>query len=175
MVTTNTTPTVNPAPPTPRPKVTPSPRKEEENEMNDTLGSYCSMQSLMDNDEEVEDEAEEINEAVDENEPEVENKVVEAQETVTKSGKVSKAPGWLDNYAVLALTEAERNYQAQLKEYAKMEFAEADYRIDHELAGMGSGIGGGFNNTSELRAMKYDEAMATDGKGWRKAVEDEHN
>jgi hypothetical protein len=46
----------------------------------------------------------------------------------------------------------------------------------HELGLIGAGIGGGFVHTSELKVMKYKEAMAgPDKEQWEKAVEDEHD
>ena len=44
-----------------------------------------------------------------------------------------------------------------------------------EIMAVGAGIGGGFIHTSELRPMKYEEAMATPkAKEWEKAVEKEY-
>eukprot|EP00957_Ditylum_brightwellii_P143631 10943399-Ditylum_brightwellii.AAC.1 len=55
-----------------------------------------------------------------------------------------------------------------------MEFALEDYCTDNEIAAVGTGLGGGFENTQQLRPMKCNEAMATDKEGWTKAVEEEH-
>ena len=49
-----------------------------------------------------------------------------------------------------------------------------DGKIDDEVTGVGAGLGGGFFNTSELRPMKYKEAMKVDSEGWTKAVHEEH-
>ena len=89
-------------------------------------------------------------------------------ETVTRSGRVSQPPRWLNDYAALALTKEEAGYQVNLRNIAKMEFAEEEVTIDHELAGVGAGIGGGFSNTGELKVMKYEEVMKKDAKGWGK-------
>ena len=44
-----------------------------------------------------------------------------------------------------------------------------------EIMAVGAGIGGGFNHTSELIPMKYDEAMnGPDAESWKKAVHEEH-
>ena len=44
-----------------------------------------------------------------------------------------------------------------------------------EIMAVGASIGGGFSHTSELRPMKYDEAMATpDAKEWEGSVDMEH-
>ena len=56
-----------------------------------------------------------------------------------------------------------------------MEFANEYVCVDHELAGVGAGIGGSFNNTTELKVKKFEEAMATDAEGWPKEVDKEHN
>ena len=57
--------------------------------------------------------------------------------------------------------------------YAKEEIEQA--MSNQEILAVGAGIGGGFDNTSELRPMKYKEAMKTkDAKEWQKAVEQEH-
>ena len=42
-----------------------------------------------------------------------------------------------------ALTDEEMEYQIMLKDMAKVEIAEEDYHIDHELAGVGAGLSGG--------------------------------
>jgi len=48
-------------------------------------------------------------------------------------------------------------------------------QITSQVAGIGAGIGGGFENTNELRVMTYQEVMNTqDRDKWRKAVEEEH-
>jgi len=45
---------------------------------------------------------------------------------------------------------------------------------DNELGCVGAGIGGGFDHTSELHVMKYNEAMATpDADKWKIAVKEE--
>ena len=44
-----------------------------------------------------------------------------------------------------------------------------------EVACIGAGIGGGFENTAELHVMKYDEAMQSDDSdNWKESVDDEH-
>ncbi len=45
-----------------------------------------------------------------------------------------------------------------------------------EFANVGAGIGGGFENTMELKLIKYDEAInGPDGKAWKKEIENEHD
>jgi hypothetical protein len=44
-----------------------------------------------------------------------------------------------------------------------------------EFANVGAGIGGGFDNTMELKPMKYKEAInGPVGKAWEKEIENEH-
>ncbi len=44
-----------------------------------------------------------------------------------------------------------------------------------EFANVGAGIGGGFENTVELKAMKYKEAIIRpDGEAWAKEIENEY-
>ncbi len=45
----------------------------------------------------------------------------------------------------------------------------------HEVAAVGAGIGGGFEDTSELRVMNYRQAMeSTDAEGWKREIDNEH-
>ncbi len=45
-----------------------------------------------------------------------------------------------------------------------------------EFDNAGASIGGGFENTMELKPMKYDEAInGPDGKAWEKEIENEHD
>jgi hypothetical protein len=45
-----------------------------------------------------------------------------------------------------------------------------------EFANVGAGIGGGSENTMELKLMKYNEAInAPDKKAWEKEIENEHD
>jgi hypothetical protein len=69
--------------------------------------------------------------------------------------------------------------------YKNMAYIEAeDFSVDvfeddewvTKYAAVGAGIGGGFENTNELRVMKYSEAVhGPDKKKWTKAVQEEHN
>ena len=45
---------------------------------------------------------------------------------------------------------------------------------DEEFAFIGAGIGGAFQNTKELKPMKFKEAVKLDQVGWLEAVENEH-
>jgi hypothetical protein len=45
-----------------------------------------------------------------------------------------------------------------------------------EFANVGVGVGGGFENTMELKTMKYNEAInGPDGKAWEKEIDNEHD
>ncbi len=44
-----------------------------------------------------------------------------------------------------------------------------------EFVNVGAGIGGGFTNTSELKVMKYEEAInGPDGDAWKAEIDNEH-
>ncbi len=101
------------------------------------------------------------------------------QPTVTtRAGRTVIAPQRLiaemsapatDGYEI-ALTMAERNYYEAMKQFPDGEFAPG------EVALVGAGLGGGFENTHELHVMKYDEAMASaDKEKWVIAVDQEHD
>ena len=82
---------------------------------------------------------------------------------------------WHSNYATMALIKDELGFHASLKEMLLMSMSVEDGVVDQEIVGVGSGFGGGFYNTSELRPMKYKEAIHVDRKGWTKAVHEEHD
>ena len=53
---------------------------------------------------------------------------------------------------------------------------EIDSSMVEEIMAMGAGIGGGFDHTSKLRPMKYEESMATPkAKQWGESVDMEHD
>ena len=70
-----------------------------------------------------------------------------------------------DDAANAAFKESEMKYYSTLKEingFDKDEVvAMAGSSIKEDIAGIGAGVGGGFNNTQELHVMKYKEAMKT--------------
>eukprot|EP00957_Ditylum_brightwellii_P126353 9632491-Ditylum_brightwellii.AAC.1 len=74
----------------------------------------------------------------------------------------------------MTLAHAEMGYHVNLKEITMIMYAKEDYLLDSEVAEVGTGLGGGFTHMHELRAMKYEEAMAADWEGWTKAVDKEH-
>ena len=69
----------------------------------------------------------------------------------------------------IGLSEAEQNY------YRTMETIDDDRKMFGEVCFVGAGLGGGFTHTSELKPMKYEEAMAKDPIEWGKAVDKEHD
>ena len=91
--------------------------------------------------------------------------------TTTRSGRVVRAPVRLmDEYGSVQFTQAEQNYYAALKEAANNE------TDANEIACVGAGLGGGFQDTNELHVMKYKEAMKTSNKDdWEAAVTEEHD
>eukprot|EP00957_Ditylum_brightwellii_P170467 12975639-Ditylum_brightwellii.AAC.1 len=76
--------------------------------------------------------------------------------------------------AAMALTKAKFDYQVNLGDITMLEYAKEDYIMDYEVAAVGAGLGGGFENNRQLKPMKYDGAMTMDKEGWTKAVEEEH-
>ena len=48
------------------------------------------------------------------------------------------------------------------------------HNFSFEIFGVGAGTGGGFGTTTELRVLKYDEAVnGPNGKEWREEIENE--
>jgi hypothetical protein len=126
----------------------------------------------------------EANRVADAVEPEEANAVSQlAVEAATRSssGRASKPPDCLieeigvivaagatavANYEI-ALMAAEVSYYATMKEMGKH---------PGEIACVGAGLGGGFENTQELHVMKYKQAMAgTDKKSWEAGVIEAHD
>jgi Reverse transcriptase (RNA-dependent DNA polymerase) len=63
----------------------------------------------------------------------------------------------------LKLTKAEINFRNRMNKINDMAF-------------VGAGIGGGFENTTELHVMKYDAAMKSPDAGqWKRSVQEEHD
>eukprot|EP00957_Ditylum_brightwellii_P028686 2167108-Ditylum_brightwellii.AAC.1 len=92
---------------------------------------------------------------------------------MTRSGRVLQTPKRYD-LATMTLTQAEYGYQTNLREIAMMKFTENEYTLGHEIAEVGTSLGGGFADTRDLKAMGYDEAMAKDPEGWGRATKEEH-
>ena len=67
----------------------------------------------------------------------------------------------------MALTALE--YGAMLKTISELEYAEG------EVCAVGAGSTNGFENTNELKVIKYEEAMKGPNRAkWEKAVEEEY-
>ena len=96
----------------------------------------------------------------------------------TRAGRAVRARAFLsDEQAAergavagdLALSVAEREY------FSTMERIAALQEVNGEIAAVGAALGGGFTHTTELKPMKYKEAMASkDRASWIEAMEVEH-
>ena len=59
---------------------------------------------------------------------------------------------------------------AEMNSYAALAAANCG-----EIQAVGAGIGGGFEHTSELKVMKYEEAInSPDKEGWKAEIKNEH-
>lgn len=124
-----------------------------------------------DDDSDYEDENSDSNSNTD-NEDELEPPV-----KTSRVGRVLK-PKRHQDYQYYA---SEMNYYTAM--YNTMDKEDIEYKTvqdvyNKECAMVGAGIGGGFQNTKELRVMKFKEAMANDDeeerRGWQEAVDTEH-
>jgi hypothetical protein len=53
--------------------------------------------------------------------------------------------------------------------------ASVHHKMHMEVANVGAGAGGGFENKQELQVMKYDEAInGPDGERWKAKIENEY-
>ena len=75
----------------------------------------------------------------------------------------------------MALTKAEFGYYADLRLMVTHEICNEDLLVDYEMAAVGAGLGGGFDNTRKLEVIKYKEVTKYDPVNWEKAVKEEHN
>jgi len=78
--------------------------------------------------------------------------------------------------AAVTMPHSETNYYQLLYEEYDDDDDEGNGGCEEEMACVGAGLGGGFQHTSELHAMKYKQAMenVSDRKHWEKAVGEEH-
>ncbi len=99
------------------------------------------------------------------------------KQAVTLSGRAANPPkrfieemGAISGECEIGLSVSELRHYALMREFPEGEFAPG------EVACVGAGLSGGFENASELHVMKYKKAMlAKNKKDWEVAVEDEHN
>jgi hypothetical protein len=93
-----------------------------------------------------------------------EEETEEEPEEETEGDEETELSAWMTEVDI-ELTPAEEKFYEGMRELN--EFT--------ELGLVGAGIGGGFNHTSELKVMKYKDAIkGPDKKEWEKAVEEEH-
>ena len=94
----------------------------------------------------------------------------------TRSGRTINKPKRLIEEAGNIITIAEANYYSILADATEEEFAEDEpATIGSEIGCVGAGLGGGFENTNELKVMKFNEAMQSkDKEQWLKAVDEEY-
>jgi len=93
--------------------------------------------------------------------------------TTTRTGRTVNQPSWMKEYEVgayqIGLTPAEERFYSHMRELNELSL------FAPETAFVGSATGQGFTHTSELRTMKYNEAMKTPDKPhWDDAVAEEH-
>ena len=102
-----------------------------------------------------------------------------APATATRSGRRVQTPRRLTTETGMAAAAAEASNcttastEAEETCHATMHHTNAD-NDKPEIACVGAGLGGGFTHTSELRPMKFKEAVAgPESDEWRDAVEEE--
>ena len=102
--------------------------------------------------------------------------------TISRTGRKIRRPQRLietDEFGSSGLlTKMEENYYSALMEIGSMaidNINERHFEMSSEMGYIGAALGGGFENTNELRLMKYQEAMKTkDKEKWKEAVKDEY-
>ncbi len=89
------------------------------------------------------------------------------QPMTTRSGRAINPPIRM-NLGAVELTNTELGYYKRddpnQNYYNILAGATQNEMAEGEVAVVGAGIGGGFQNTSELRVMTYDEAMKTEDR-----------
>jgi len=128
--------------------------------------SFDNEMRILDDDSNDEDEDEELPE------------LIEVPARTTRSGRVIRAKRY-DEYQYYT---SEANYYAAMCQSLDLDDSEGesvDNIKEQEYAMVGAGIGGGFQNTNELKVMKYREVMATadeeEKKGWQDAIDLEYS
>ena len=96
--------------------------------------------------------------------------------TVTRSGRHVCRP----KYGVEsgAFSVSEKNYYEALADFDDFDEDEvactAGSQVAYEIATVGAGVGGGFDHTTELKVLNYEEAMqSNDINKWKEAVDKE--
>ena len=98
-----------------------------------------------------------------------------------RSGRViQQAPDWIraieTGMASAAISAATSNYFASLAEIEEDEvlgFAMVENNYV-EYTNVGAGVGGGFENTAELKPMKYDQAInGPEAEAWKAEIQNE--
>ena len=110
----------------------------------------------------------------------------------TRSGRAFRETGGFSAdertpHGPSGMTPAEKKFYARMRELNELSLlvqdpvdaaiasSAADARAE-ETGFVGAALGGGFGHTSELRVMKYNEAMNTpDAPHWRDAIEEEYS
>ena len=110
-------------------------------------------------------ESEQVDDVTDDVEEADEPRATRSGRTVTRPARlIGEIGATATNHYEIGLTTAEQNYYQAMKENG------------HEIAAVGAGLGGGFENTSELHVMKFMEAMeGADSDKWQQAVNEEHD
>jgi hypothetical protein len=89
----------------------------------------------------------------------------------TRTGRQVKQPAFLQDYETGFFSKAEVNYYRNLWEIGELSMC----GLSNEILAVGT-TGAEFNNTTELKPMKYEEAMnRQDWEEWNEAVEAEHD
>jgi hypothetical protein len=89
----------------------------------------------------------------------------------TRTGRQVKQPALLQDYETGFFSKAEVNYCRNLWEIGELSM----YGLGNEILAVGT-TGAEFNNTTELKPMKYEDAMnRQDWEEWNEAVEAEHD
>jgi len=117
-----------------------------------------------------------------EDQSEMNNETTDQWTTVTRSGRASVMPERFRESASVSIDAVidsiNQNYFAALEECEDEETEEDEIesiRESLEFANVGAGLGGGFEHTSELKVLKYKEAMkSADKDKWDEAIFEEH-
>ena len=97
----------------------------------------------------------------------------------TRSGRViQQARAWIRVIETRMANAATSNFYASLAEIEQSEVigistVENEYV---EYVNVGAGLGGGFENTAELKPMKYEQAIkGPDAEAWKVKIDNEHD